>query len=65
MEKVGSLRKIGCIPYAITEEEYNACKLCIEGLRRDNVETAIMLLVETVGPTEAKKIVNEIFEDNA
>lgn len=57
------LKKEGCIPFILTEAEYNECKHFITTLKYNNMEKAIHEAVSAIGFNETVNMTKTIFQE--
>lgn len=57
------LKKEGCVPFILTESEYEACRHLITELKYNSMEKAIREAVRVVGFNEAFSMTETIFKD--
>lgn len=53
------LKKAGCIPYTLTEEEYDEFEKILKQKKTKELEKALVALVDTFGMTKTIEIVHE------
>lgn len=57
------LKQDGCVPFEVTEDEYNEFIEIIKENRKQRVRTEIMLLANSIGSANAKSAVRAILRE--